>query len=402
MAHGIPPLPRRAIAIYAVMTTIVLYPVLSVQVPALCDYLNHLARMHILADIDHSDALSNLYRVHWQAIPYLAMDASFVVLDRFATIYDAGRIFVAICVILPVISVAALHYAVHRRLSLVPVTAFLFCYNYLLSWGFLNYLPALCLAVLLSAGWIYSAGWSRWPRAALFCLLATILYLSHLVAFGAYGMMVSAYELARAWRIGFRPPRKIATGWLAAGLQVVPAIFLFLSVNIEKPFFGPVLTSYGDWSAKAIALLSPVLFSGHGADLWAAGFALWVLIGGLATGRLRLAAAVWPSALAAGVVAICAPQWLLGTFGMDVRLPLLIVMLLIGAISTTERMERTLGYALFGAFLVLTAVKSADAALGLRILDRQIAEVRGVVAAMPRGMRLLLVSTATGPYDLMP
>jgi hypothetical protein len=384
------------------MTGFVLYPALSVQVPALCDYLNHLARMHILANIGDSEALRSLYRVHWQMIPYLAMDASFAVLDHFAPIYEAGRVFVAMCVILPVVSVAALHYAVHRRVSLVPVTAFLFCYNYMLSWGFLNYLPALCLAVLLFAGWLGSTEWSRWPRAAMFCVLATMLYLGHLVAFGAYCLSVSAYELARVWRTGFRPPRKIAADWLAAGFQALPAVVLLLCVNIERPFVGPALTSYGDLSSKLIALLSPVLFSGHRADILAGGFACSVLAGGLATCRLRLAPAVWPSALAVGVVAICVPQWLLGTFGMDVRLPLLVVILLVGGISTTERMERNLGYVLFSGFMVLTAVRSADSAKALRKLDGQTSEVRDVVAAMPRGMRLLLVNTAKGPYDLMP
>jgi hypothetical protein len=223
MARSNRPITGRVGLLYAVMTGFVLYPVLSVEVPALCDYLNHLARMHILANIDNSEALRSLYRVHWQMIPYLAMDASFAVLDHFATIYNAGRVFVAMCVVLPVVSVAALHYAVHRRVSFVPVTAFLFCYNYLLSWGFLNYLPALCLAALLFAGWIGSTEWSRWPRAAMFCVLATVLYLSHLVAFGAYCLSVSTYQLSRVWRTGFRPPRKIAADWLAAGFQALPA-----------------------------------------------------------------------------------------------------------------------------------------------------------------------------------
>src|SRR5215469_6575263 len=99
----------RAIGLYAVMTAIVLYPILVVRVPGLGDYLNHLARMHIVSDIDRSEALRGFYQVHWQAMPYLAMDAPFVVLNHIATIYAAGRIYIGICIVLPVLSVAVLH-----------------------------------------------------------------------------------------------------------------------------------------------------------------------------------------------------------------------------------------------------------------------------------------------------
>lgn len=385
----------QAIALYTVMTAIVLYPVLTVKVPGLGDYLNHLARMHILSDIHRSEALAGFYQLHWQAIPYLAMDATFVVLNKISTIYVAGRIFISICIILPVLSVAMLHFAVHRRLSLVPAAAFLFCYNYLLSWGFLNYLCALGLAVMLFAGWVASAGWPRWPRAALFCVLALGLYFSHLVAFGAYCLAVGAFELARAWRTGFHPWRAITADWLAAGLQAVPAIVFALSVDVGKPFVGPVLTSFGNLSTKLVALESPVLFFGGRADILAGFFALLALILGLLTGRLRLAPAIWPVALAVGAVAVCVPNWLFGTFGMDFRLPLLVVLLLIGATSTTERMGRVFGCALLGVFLALTALRSAGVATTLRGIDGQIAAVRQVVGAMPRGMRLLIVDTST-------
>jgi hypothetical protein len=391
-----------AITLYAVMSVVVLYPVLAVQVPALGDYLNHLARMHILADIDHSEALNKYYRVHWQAIPYLAMDATFVVLNSIAPIYVAGRIFVAICVMLPVVSVAMLHYIVHRRVSLVPLTAFVLCYNELLSWGFLNYLPALCLAVMLFAGWIGSTGWPRWPRVALFCLLATGLYLGHLVAFGAYGLAVGGFQLGRTWRAGFRPWRTVAWDWFSTGVQALPAVVLALSVHIERPFVGPVPTSFGSLATRVISIMSPVLFSGGAADMLTASLGVVVLVVGLRTRRLRLAPSVWPAAVAVGAVALFTPHWLLGTFNTDVRLPLMVMMLLIGGISTTERLRRVEGCVVLGVFLVLTAVRSVAIAEALGTLDGEIAEVRQVVSTMPRGMRLLLVDTSKGPGPLPP
>ena len=375
------------------MTAIVLYPILVVRVPGMGDYLNHLARMHILSHIGRSEALRNFYRVQWQAIPYLAMDATFVVLNHITTIYNAAglhrhmhRASSAECCL------AA--FRVHRRLSIVPVAAFLFCYNSLLSSGFLNYLPALYLAVMVFAGWIASAGWPRWPRAALFCMLALGLYFSHLVAFGVYCLMVGAFELAGAWRAGFQPWRVIAADWFAAGLQALPAIAFALSVEIERPFVGPIPTWYGGLWTKLSALGSPVVFFGGKVDILTFAFAGLLFLFGLVTRRLRLSPTVWPVALAVAVVAICMPNELWGTWGMDFRLPLLVVMLIIGGVSLTERMGRSLLYALVGAVITLTIVRSASIAATLRAVDVEIAEVRDVVAAMPRGMRLMLVDAA--------
>ena len=383
-----------AVVIYTVMTVVVLYPILVVQVPGLGDYLNHLARMHIL--YYHPADLSRFYRIEWQPIPYLSMDAAFAVLSHLAPIYDAGRIFLGICVVLPVLSVAVLHYAVHRRLSLLPAAAFLFCQNYLLSWGFLNYLSSACLAILLFAAWFSTARWPRWIRAALFCVLATALYLCHLVAFGSYCLAVGGYELARAWRTGFRPWRAITADWLAAGLQAVPALLLALSVHVEPMFVGPQQVWYGDVPAKLLALESPVLFYDGRADFLAGVFAMLVLVTGLVTHHLRLAPAIWPAILAVGMAALCLPNVLLGIFGLDFRLPLVVAMLLTGAISTTPRMGRGLACAVLGGFLALTVVRSIGIANTLTAVDKQIAEFRQVVSVLPRGVRLLVVDTATG------
>ena len=170
------------VAVYGLLMAIVLYPIAIVTVPSLEDYPKHLARMYILTHYNESASLQQYYDVRWRPIPYLAMDSVFLLLASIANTYDAGRLFVGLCVLLPVLSVAALHFAVHRRLSLVPAGAFLLSYNTLLLLGFLNYLPVLCLAVIVFAGWITTIKWPRWPRLVLFSALTLVLYLGHVVA----------------------------------------------------------------------------------------------------------------------------------------------------------------------------------------------------------------------------
>ncbi len=55
------------VALYLSLTAIALYPVLSVAVPPLVDYPNHLARMHILANWASDPALQRNYVVDWSA-----------------------------------------------------------------------------------------------------------------------------------------------------------------------------------------------------------------------------------------------------------------------------------------------------------------------------------------------
>jgi hypothetical protein len=49
-------------------------PIFSNQTLPLYDYPNHLARMHIIAQIDESATLQQFYTVRWSAIPNLAME----------------------------------------------------------------------------------------------------------------------------------------------------------------------------------------------------------------------------------------------------------------------------------------------------------------------------------------
>lgn len=389
------------LAAYGVLALIVLYPVMVVQVPDLTDYPNHLARMHILANIDHSEALRRFYQAVWQPIPYLSMDAAFVVLRHVGTIYDAGRIFVGICVLLPVASVAALHFAVTGRRSLIPTAAFLLCYNKLLYMGFLNYLAAICLATMVFAGWIATAGWPRGRRAALFALLGFLLYLCHLVAFGAYGLMVGMFELSRAVRVGFRPWRTIGLDWLAAALPLVPVAVAVRSVTMEPPFVGPIIGYfYGSPLQKLNALLSPVMFDDRSGAMVIAGGALVGFAIGHYSGRLRMAGALQPVVIAVGLMAVCAPTWLLGIFGIDLRLPLLVAILLVGTATFAPMVGRWPRRAVLVVIVALVLGRTLLVAADMREADRQIAEIRQMLQSLPRGVRLLTIDVSDGDRRL--
>ena len=361
-----------------------------VQVPGLGDYLNHLARMHVLVGIAHSADLQRYYQVHWTPIPYLAMDAVVPLLAQILPIYLAGKIFVLACVAMPVAGTACLHYAVHRRLSPVPLAAWLVSYNTLLEFGFLNYLFSLGFALLLFAGWIATAAWPRWRRAALFAPLVLALYFGHAFACFAYCLAVAGCEANRALQLCRSAFRAAAADLLAAFSQAMPALVFAATLNVNSGYVGKLNNEWGDLHSKLFAACAPFLFLHDpvNAFILLAVMALTALL----TVSVRLAPQVWTACIPVTLAAIAMPHVLDSTWGMDLRLPLFLVLLLIGGASF--RRAAALRWPVVAIVFMLLAAKSADAWQALHVLDGQIAETRQIVAALPSGARLLVVNVA--------
>jgi hypothetical protein len=373
---------------WLIFAAIALAPFCLVQVPGLGDYLNHLARMHVLVSIGHSADLQRYYQVHWTPIPYLAMDAVVPVLAQVFPIYLAGKLFVLACVVLPVVGTACLHYAVHRRLSVVPLAAWLVSANMLLAFGFLNYLFSLGFALMLFAAWISTAGWPRWPRAAIFAPAVLALYFGHAFACGAYCLAVAGFETSRAVRGGMRRARAVAADLLAAFAQAAPALLFAAMLDVNAGYVGRLQTHWGSVPDKLFALASPFLFLHDGINGGVMVVA-FMCAGWLAT-RVRLAREVWPACIVVAVAAAAMPHVVASTWGMDLRLPLFLVLLLIGGASFPR--APTWRWPALAVLVILLGVKSADAWVVLRRLDGQIAETRHILDAIPRGARLLVVN----------
>src|SRR6266852_3219038 len=58
-------------------------PIWTNPLPPLSDYVNHLARMHVIAAINSDPDLARFYEIDWQPIPNLMMDLIVPVLARF-------------------------------------------------------------------------------------------------------------------------------------------------------------------------------------------------------------------------------------------------------------------------------------------------------------------------------
>src|ERR1700739_397361 len=81
----------RIASLFAVLLAIVAVPILLNPLPPISDYINHLARMHIIATIGSDPDLHRYYEVDWQLIPNLMMDLIVPLLARTMNIYLAGQ-----------------------------------------------------------------------------------------------------------------------------------------------------------------------------------------------------------------------------------------------------------------------------------------------------------------------
>ena len=60
--------------LFLLLTGMVVLPFLTTRTPALLDYPNHLARVHVLLHWAETPAFQQFYEPHWAALPNLAFD----------------------------------------------------------------------------------------------------------------------------------------------------------------------------------------------------------------------------------------------------------------------------------------------------------------------------------------
>ena len=382
---------------FLILSAIVIWPICDVEIPAFKDYPGHLARMYILQHMQSSPYLSHYYIVDWRPIPYLAMDATFLFLRWIPSIYTAGTVFVSLTCLLPCVALFILHYVLHRKLSIVPFLGFLFCYNSLLIWGFLNYLPTAALAIIAFAFWVHleDRGWLR--RLCWFLPIATALYFAHLVAFGAFGLMAGSWELGRIVRASRKQLAANAIGMAVLAVSAIPAFATAILAHDEHvfAFIGAPVTRYGTLGDRIRDAFSPVLIDNHPISFVTAG-AIVLLIGlGVAKGQLTFSKRMTAPAIVLTICSAAAPEFLFDVFGLDFRLPLILAILLVASIAETPKLSgkaMLLGIACVSALVVVRAV-SLDRELV--VLDGEMQAYHTVAKDIPRGVRVIVVDASS-------
>jgi hypothetical protein len=318
--------------LFAVLLVLSCVPLLLTALPPLLDYPNHLARMYLLPHLPDA-ALAHYYIVQWAPIPDLAMDGIVPFLARVMPLEWAGKLFIVLIFLLLAGGAAAIHRTVYGRWSLWPLLAFLLLYTRLLLWGFMSFLFGSGLALLAFAGWI-ALGRRHWLlRLALGTVFALAIYLSHLLAFGMYAVMIAAYEFGQIWLQRKRVPAAIRD-LVIGGAPFLPA----LALMAQNSSTGRII--YASPLRKLDLLFS--VFDNYSRPFDVTCFVLIVLAVGFAYWRrwVRLAPAIVLPLLGLVAVYIAMPTQLFTAAGVDRRIPMMIFLVLIGGSSWQARAAR--------------------------------------------------------------
>ena len=380
-------------------SSLLLLPFFFIQLPPLQDYPNHLARIHVLTHIHADPGLQQYYKPQWAPLPNLAMDLMVPFLALFVPLETAGRWFCAVVLLSTPLAVTALSYALHKKLSLWPLFSMLFVYNAVFTFGFLNYLLGLNLALAGAALWIVLREKPAARIAPLFALVSIVIYFAHLSALGVYALLLFGYELS-AYLEGRREGLAVnRTAWAAGLSQFLLPTAMFVAFS---PTFRLNLGSAGimDPLSKLQGVYG-VLNSGHPAmDLLSFVIVGTLLLGAAVLGKLtlhkRAVAAFW-------VLLICfaaAPEVLFGSGYASYRLPIAIVLFLVAA-SDWRAMPQAVSGLLSAAAAALLVVRVGAVAQDWRAFEPDHQQLRQAFDSLPERSRILPYVVNEGSYDFL-
>jgi hypothetical protein len=176
------------------LAAVSLMPTLLVDIPAMADYPNHLARMHVLADAGTSNE-NPFYEVRFALYPNLAIDLIVPQLGRVLNVEIAMRFFFLSAQLLVIFGAIALELASKRRHQISAFAALLTLHSLPFSLGFVNFEFGVGVALFGIASWIAFQTRNWQLRFTIHIVFVCVLFLAHFFALGIYGLAIGLYEL---------------------------------------------------------------------------------------------------------------------------------------------------------------------------------------------------------------
>jgi hypothetical protein len=324
--------------LFAAFMLLISIPIWTHPLPPLSDYVNHLARMQVIATIKENPQLAKYYEINWQVIPNLIMDFIVPMLARIMNIYVAGQVFIVGMFALIISGILALNRSLIGRWTAFPLVAFPLLYNYDFLVGLMNYIFGVGVALWALAGWV-ALRERVWPtRFAVSTAFVVILFFCHLSALGIYGVGLLAFELMRLWQQRADPwPRRVVD-FVVSGLPFLAAApLLYLSPTMDL-----IGATYWDQRGKTDGLM--YVFSNY-SDI-----AAWALIGVMAASMvwavrhrvLHFHPLVWTLLIVGAAVYLALPRIMFDTYMTDQRVPLGVVFMMFacGDLNLRRRLVR--------------------------------------------------------------
>jgi hypothetical protein len=380
--------------LFAALALVASIPIITHPLPPLADYVNHLARMHVIASIGHDADLSRYYQIDWQIIPNLMMDLVVPRLTAFMTVYHAGQMFTIASFVLIGSGTLALNRALFGSWSVLPLISLPLLYNHIFLVGVMNYVFGIGLALWGLAFWVFLRE-RFWPiRLVVSTVFVVALFFCHLFAVGTYGVGLLAIELTRMWMTRSRPLAPRLVDFVATGVPFLPVLPLLL----RSPTWDLAGEFYWEKIGKIDGLVYVVeVYSDIVAFLIIAGATagtIWAARHRL----LRLHPVGWAMLGVGSAVYVAMPHMLFATYMADQRLPIALAFMVIACVHLEIR-HRMVRRGFLVLLLVLLAVRVIEVDVAWASLSGNTMEFRDSVKRIKRGASVLVAYGDRGGGD---
>jgi hypothetical protein len=371
--------------LFAAFTLLISIPIWTHPLPPLSDYVNHLARMHVIATLSKNPQLARFYEIDWQVIPNLTMDLIVPLLARVMNVYLAGQVFIVGMFALIISGALALNRALIGRWSMFPMFAFPLVYNYVFLVGVMNYIFGIGVALWAMAGWV-ALRERAWPaRFALSTACVVALFFCHLSALGIYGLGVLAFEISQLWARRLEPWPGRVVDFVAGGLPFLAAVPLLYA----SPTMKLVGATYWDQRGKIDGLMYVV---SNYSDI--AAFALIAvmvasIVWGIRHHVLRFHPLVFSLLVVGAVVYLSLPRIMFDTYMTDQRVPLGVAFMLF-ACGDLELRRRLVRRAFMVVLIVMITARLIEIDFNWSQLSDSTSEFRSSVRRITPGSKVFV------------
>ena len=185
---------------------VLLVPVLVAPIPPIGDYPNHLARMWLLSDSGAQADMAKFYHVQFDTFTNIVIDLIALTVGKLAGYQVAGRLSIALSIVLPPLGGAVLWWSLRRRVHWWMLSFGLLAWGSTITNAFLNFQIAIGLALLFAALEPTILGRGVAVQLVIRALLSVVLLLAHPFGLLFYLLLLVALAFGSGLTVrGWRP-----------------------------------------------------------------------------------------------------------------------------------------------------------------------------------------------------
>lgn len=367
----------------AALALLAAVPLLVPGIPPLIDLLGHMGRYRIMTAGPGAVTLAQSFHFEWKLLGNLGVDLLIVPMAKLFGVELGTKLIVLAIPPLTVVGMLWLAREAHGRTPQAALFALPLAYAFPFQFGFLNFSLSIALALNALALWTrLGRSGQLGLRAALFVPLACLLWLTHTVGWGLFGLSAFGAELVRRHRAG----EPIVRAGFLAGVQCISlALPLVPMILLRSTAPGAETFDWFNWSKKLLWTMSLLRDRWADYDLICASLLFAVL--GLALIWRRLEPMLFVPALLCSAAFILMPRVVTGSAYADMRLlPFATALALLAIRPVTSS---TWGKWIAAAGLLFFVTRLAGTTASFLIYDRSYRDELHALDHLPQGASVL-------------